>query len=135
MKYSFWLLLLLISCGRKDDKIVDTTPAKSNSIVEERISVPHVNKHIFFLGHEIQCSDLQHEWNRICAEDVNLSYDSINQNIILYGTTFHLNYRNNGDGFMLMASVQPDTRQIRTVRDAISKFHGKENFEEDYHYS
>ena len=36
---------------------------------------------------------------------------------------------------MLMTSVQPETRQIRVVRYAISKFHGKENFEEDNHYS
>ena len=36
---------------------------------------------------------------------------------------------------MLITSVQPDTKQMRIVRDAISKFHGEENFEEDYHYS
>ena len=90
---------------------------------------------LFFLGHEIRCQNLITEFIKIDSTDVNLSFDSINQNMILYGTTFHLNYRNDGRGFMLMSSVQPDTRHIRIVRDAISKFHGKENFEEDCHYS
>jgi hypothetical protein len=54
---------------------------------------------------------------------------------MIYGTTFHINVNHHSQGFMLITSVQPDTKQMRIVRDANSKFHGEENFEEDYHYS
>lgn len=91
---------------------------------------------ILFLGHIIDMrKDLSNEFARICAEDKNLSFDNVHNNITIYGTTFHLNYNEHRHGFVLMSSFQPDTRQIKTVRDAISKYHGEENIEEPNHYS
>ena len=91
---------------------------------------------ITFLGHQIQClsEDLPTEFARISREDENLSFDSVTQNVVVYGTTFHLNC-GRCRGFNLMTSVQPDTKQILKVREAISKFHGEANFEEEWHYS
>ena len=134
----FVLVLCMASCHRKDQSM--TNNLSSNDSVKEIVNEPKNEQCIStlkFLGHDIICSknSIPQELARICAKDDNLSFDSVNQNVTLYGTTFHLNYRNGVRGFLLMSSVQPDTRQIRIVRDAISKFHGKENFEEDWHYS
>lgn len=138
MLFCCFLVLTLFSCELMNKRSSTNHQNNTDSVASSTL-VPKTSLcyEIQFLGHQIQYAteDLPQSFQRICAEDCNLDYDSINQNITLYGTTFHLNYRNDGRGFMLMSSVQPDTRQIRIVRDAISKFHGKENFEEDCHYS
>lgn len=140
MRSIFYLFIsvLFFSCGGNKKEVVDlvTSTSKTDSLAC-CYKEPKANElNLQFLGHQIRCSNenLSREFVNMCNEDRNLSYDSINQNITLYGTTFHLNYSNRGKGFMLMTSVQPDSRQIKIVRDAISKFHGKENFEEDDHY-
>ena len=133
----FLFVLSLFSCCRenKNTSYSQKEDNDSVSLFSETQIAQDID--LRFLGHQIQCpnDELPHVFTEICTTDENLSFDSVSQNITLYGTTFHLNYRNDGRGFMLMSSVQPDTRQIRIVRDAISKFHGKENFEEDCHYS
>ena len=138
MKAFFYtaIVLFLYSCGQ--DKINKTlhNSKDADTSVQKKQSVPIESAiDMLFLGHPIQClsRELPLEFAKICREDDNLSYDSINQNITLYGTTFHVNIH--GQGFVLMTSVQPDTKQIQKVREAISDFHGEENFEEDWHYS
>ena len=131
-------ILFLFSCSQ--DKTNGTLHHNLNKDVEssvEKTRTATIDESIdmLFLGHHIQClrEELPSEFARICREDDNLSYDSINQNVTIYGTTFHLNIH--GRGFVLITSVQPYTKQIRKVRKAISKFHGEENFEEEWHYS
>lgn len=130
------IALFLFSCGQ--DK---TNGSKHHyedvitSVEKDKSSTKEPTINMLFLGHQIQClmHELPLEFVRICREDENLSYDSIKQNVVIYGTTFHLNC--NGNGFTLMTSVQPDTKQIQKVREAISRFHGEENYEEEWHYS
>ena len=127
----------LFSCGRENRNTSYSQKEDNDSVsLSSETQIAH-DIDLRFLGHQIQCSneELLQVFAEICTKDENLSFDSVSQNITLYGTTFHLNYSNHGDGLMLMTSVQPETRQIRVVRYAISKFHGKENFEEDNHYS
>lgn len=128
------VFLICIGCGNKSN---NNEPELKDTIVVTPVpeSYPGPSIDMLFMGHEITClsSELPQQFARISELDENLSYDSITQNIDFYGTTFRLNCFERG--FMLMTSVQPDTKQIRKVRDAISKFHGEENFEEDCHYS
>lgn len=136
----FTLVLCLASCNKIGQSKTDKFIAQNDSVIIEEVCDPKYGSvcyNLKFLGHDIICreNNIAQEFSRICSEDNNLSFDSIKQNVTICGTTFHLNYRNENRGFVLMSSVQPDTRQIRIVRDAISKFHGKENFEEDCHYS
>lgn len=133
------IALCMVSCHKKERSLTNNI-ISSKDFDKEQVCTPKNELRIStlkFLGHEIICSKncIPQEFSRICAEDDNLSFDSVYQNVTVYGTTFHLNYSGDGSGFMLMTSVQPETRQIRVVRDAISKFHGEENFEEDNHYS
>lgn len=141
MKWLYFLVIVgcMYSCNKKGQSTsinitaqIDSTKNHLNVSMEESVCTV-----IKFLGHEICIKDdnFIQEFSRICEEDDNLSLDSVNRNVTIYGTTFHINVNRHSQGFMLMTSVQPDTRQMRIVRDAISKFHGEENFEEDYHYS
>ena len=133
------LAMCMVSCHKKDNSLTNNIISSTDYVKEQGCNPK--NEHristLKFLGHDIICSEncIPQEFSRICAEDGNLSFDSVNQNVTVYGTTFHLNYSSDGRGFMLMSSIQPESRQIRIVRNAISKYHGKENFEEDNHYS
>ena len=141
MKWLYFLVIVacLYSCNKKGRTTsnnitaqIDSTKNHLNVSMEESVCTV-----IKFLGHEIYIKDdnFLQEFSRICVEDDNLSLDSVNRNVTIYGTTFHINVNHHSQGFMLITSVQPDTKQMRIVRNAISKFHGEENFEEDYHYS
>lgn len=141
MKWLYFIVIVgcMFSCNKKEqalsDKVttqIDSTENKLNVSIEKLFYTV-----IKFLGHELRIKNdnFLQEFSRICVEDDNLSLDSVNRNITIYGTTFHINVNRNSQGFMLMTSVLPDTKQIQIVKDAISKFHGEENFEEDYHYS
>ena len=130
------IVLCLYSCGQdKANKTLHHGKEVETSVQTEQSFPIESAIDILFLGHQIHCisKELPLEFARICREDNNLAYDSINQNITIYGTTFHLNIH--GHGFALITSVQPDTKQIQKVREAISDFHGAENFVEDWHYS
>ena len=127
MKRLYFLVIVgcLYSCNKKGRTTsnnitaqIDSTKNHLNVSMEESVCTV-----IKFLGHEIY------------IKDDNLFLDSANRNVTIYGTTFHINVNHHSQGFMLITSVQPDTKQMRIVRDAISKFHGEENFEEDFHYS
>lgn len=133
------IVICMVSCHKKDKSMTHNI-ISSNDPVKEKVCKLKNERGIStlkFLGHDIICSEnnISKEFARISIEDNNLSFDSVNQNVTIYGTTFHLNYSSKVSGFMLMSSVQPDSRQIRIVRNAINKFHGKENFEEENHYS
>ena len=129
--------MFLLSCGQVKTNTSHHNEEVKSSVEEEQSSSTESTVEMLFLGHYLRClgHDLPLEFARICREDDNLSYDSINQNVTIYGTTFHINYLQSNHGFFLITSVQPDTKQIQKVRDAISKFHGEENFEEGMHYS
>lgn len=131
------VVMFLFSCGQDKTKNSNHNKEVKSYVEKEQSSSTESTVEMLFLGHYIRClrQDLPLEFARICREDDNLSYDSINQNVTIYGTTFHINYLQSNHGFFLITSVQPDTKQIKKVREAISKFHGEENFEEDMHYS
>ena len=139
-----WLYFIVIvgcmfSCNRKEQSTSDNVTTQIDS-TENKLNVSMEKSFytvIKFLGHELRIKNdnFLQEFSRICVEDDNLSLDSVNRNITIYGTTFHINVNRHSQGVMLITSVQPDTRQMRIVRDAISRFHGEENFEEDCHYS
>jgi hypothetical protein len=136
--FLFFVILTLLSCKRECNSVKEKTDNDSIVELENEAKTMHQCQVLRFLGHTLDFNkDISQEFARVCSEDNYLSFDSVTQNVTLYGTTFHLNYVNyhNNRGFILMTSAQPESRQIRIVRDAISKFHGKENFEEDYHYS
>ena len=138
MKALFYsiIVLFLYSCGQdKTNKTFHQSKDVETSVEKEQSFPIESAIDMLFLGHQIHClsQELPLEFARICREDDNLAYDSINQNITIYGTTFHLNIH--GQGFALMTSVQPDSKQIQKVREAISEFHGEESFEEEWHYS
>ena len=132
------LTLTLFSCNRRHE-LVDATPQWDKDTLVASLTEPqkqHRTQVFHFLGHTLdRRNDLSREFARICREDRNLTFDSITKNVTIYGTTFRLNYKDHEEGFLLVSSVQPDNPKIKRVRDAISKFHGKENFEEEAHYS
>lgn len=130
---------ILLSCGKdnkstiKNIQDIDTIKKTSKEISKKKFFV-----NTWFLGHNIKCDydDLPDTFAQICSRDPNLSIDKNKGNITIYGTTFHLNCKHRfGRCFYFLSSVKPYTRRIKRVRDAISRFHGKENFEEDWHYS
>lgn len=134
--FLLFFILTLLSCKRECNSVKEKNDNDSTVELGNESKTIHHCQDLYFLGHTLDFNkDISQEFARICFEDNCLSFDSVTQNITIYGTTFHLNHRNDGRGFLLMSSVQPDTRQIRIVREVISKFHGKENFEEDCHYS
>jgi hypothetical protein len=139
IKFLFVILTLtLFSCNKRHDW-VEAPPQRDKDTLVAPLNAPqkqHATQGLRFLGHTLDMrNDLSREFARICREDSHLTFDSITNNVTIYGTTFRLNYRENEDGFLLVSSVQPDNPQIKKVRDAISKFHGQENIEEDAHYS
>ena len=90
---------------------------------------------LYFLGHYIRCGEdsIYAEIERSFINDPNVSFDRQTGNIAICGTDFHVNPGRKS--LVLMSPVQPETRGIRKVRNYISKFHGKENYEEPEHYS
>lgn len=131
----FPILLFCISCSY--DKPSTTTNAITSKDSIKATATPTRRINMMFLGHKINCTneELSQEFERICRDDCNLSFDSTNGNVTIYGTTFHLNYDVHTSRIMLVSSVQPETKEIERVRKAISKYHGEGNEEEPEHYS
>ena len=134
--YAF-ILWFLLSCSQGRSPQSDSKDHIDSTQIGHLASTIDVN----LFGHHIhcagECDELVKEFERICQKDENLSFDTETHNINIYGTLFHLNmHKRDGHlSFSFMSSVQPDSKQIKKVREGISKFHGKENFEEDGHYS
>ena len=117
------IVMFLFSCGQDKTKNSNHNKEVKSYVEKEQSSSTESTVEMLFLGHYIRClrQDLPLEFARICREDNSLSYDSINQNVTIYGTTFHLNYLQSNHGFFLLTSVQPDTKQIQKVREACGR--------------
>ena len=90
------LAMCMVSCHKKDNSLTNNIISSTDYVKEQGCNPK--NEHristLKFLGHDIICSEncIPQEFSRICAEDDNLSFDSVKQNVTVYGTTFHLNY-------------------------------------------
>lgn len=133
---TIWLFVSISGCSAKQE--AKTESASSNSVkVEKSSSSERQIFRQYFLGHYMTCDQdsVYSELERVYADDPEVNFDMETGNIEICGILFHVNLSKQGNALSLMTSVSPDSRGMKRVRKYISKYHGKEEYEEPGHYS
>lgn len=133
---TIWLLASVCGCSAKQETKTESTSSNSVKVEKSTFSEGEIFSQ-YFLGHYIICDhdSVYSELERVYADDPEVNFDKETGNIEICGVLFHVNKRRKISRLSLMTSVQPDSRRMKRVRKYISKFHGKEEYEEPGHYS